>query len=44
VFLEGTEDVIYFKRKSSLSVEDEFLMDYKSQIDLERVVKRRRLL
>ena len=37
-----TEDVLIYKRKTRLSVEDEFVYDFRNKLNFDEVLKRRR--
>jgi len=45
VYTEGTCDVIYYKRKTQLSIDDEFTIDLKAALEMDSsILKRRRLI
>lgn len=42
VYSEGTEDLMYYHRKTPLQLDDEFLLNHKSVLDMEQALKRRK--
>ena len=43
IFEEGTEDIIHYKRKTPLSIEDEFINNIRAVLDFNLSIKRPRL-